>query len=80
MEEQFKTSRCVLVLLVYCLALSAPATAESLSNDQITAEFNETGLVSITDKHLSKSIEFKKDNFSFSKTDCRATTVFFLNT
>lgn len=65
MEKQFKTSRCILLLLVSCLVLSAPTIAESLSNDKITAEFNETGLVSITDKQLSKSIEFKSDNFSF---------------
>ena len=40
--------------------------AETLSNAKVEAVFNKSGLVSLTDKELGKSLEFKNDNFSFT--------------
>jgi len=65
MRRRTITSSGILVAMMSCLVLSAMSAAETLSNATVRAEFNEQGLVSLTDKRLEQTLHFAGDHWSF---------------
>lgn len=71
MQYNFYQISVTTILLILCAThvsgFTPPQTsATTLSNAKVEAVFNKSGLVSLTDKALGKSLEFKNDNFSFT--------------
>ncbi|MCK5173535.1 MAG: hypothetical protein KAR47_09090 [Planctomycetes bacterium] len=65
MKENIRSICCGFLLIVFCSVLSSVATAETLSNARIMAEFDDEGLVALTDKQLRRTLRFGGDHFSF---------------